>query len=138
MTPLIESREKRNYRDPAILALQWATGGRPQSELWNLKWRHIEDFGDHLEVSIPEDTKTGRRRVFVYVGAPYVRRWREHHPENDGDGPPSGSHLWTKLNEDEPVAYAQYAYPFYWARDDVGVSKPCNPQNFRRSRARAC
>lgn len=38
VTPLIEAREEYNYRDPAILAVQWSSGGRPESELWNLTW----------------------------------------------------------------------------------------------------
>lgn len=135
VTRLIESRAKNNHRDPAILAIQWSSGARPESELWNLTWGDVEDRGDHILLSIPEDTKTGARDVYLYVGAPYLRRWREFHPARDGGGITDSTPIWTKLTRNESISYTQYAYPFYRARDAVEIAKPCNPRNFRRSRA---
>lgn len=133
--PLIEAREEYNYRDPAILAVQWSSGGRPESELWNLTWGDVEDRGDHVLLSIPEDTKTGARDVYLYVGAPYLRRWKEHHPAHDDGGLTDSTLVWTKITRNESISYTQYAYPFYEARDAVDITKPCNPRNLRRSRA---
>lgn len=132
---LADVKEQYNYRDPALIAIQWSTGARPLSELWELTWGDIEDRGDHFLFSIPEDTKTGSRDVRVYVGAPYLRRWRENHPAHDDGGLDGDTYLWTSTTKNKHISYTMYREVFSDAADRLGFTKPVTPQNFRRSRA---
>jgi hypothetical protein len=132
---LADVKEQFNYRDPALIAIQWSTGARPLSELWDLQWGDVEDRGDHFLFSIPKDTKTGSRDVRVYVGAPYLRRWRENHPAHDDGGLSDDTYIWTSTTKNSHISYTMYREVFYDAAERAEVAKPITPQNFRRSRA---
>lgn len=130
-----DTKEEYNFRDPAMIAVQWSTGGRPLSELWELQWGNIEDRDDHILFSIPQDTKTGARDIRVYVGAPYLRRWRENHPAHDDGGLTDDTYIWTSTTQNNHISYTMYREVFYDAAERADLTKPSAPQNYRRSRA---
>jgi len=135
---VVEIIEHCNHeREKAMTALLWALGCRPMSEFWELTFGQIDDRGDHLLVSIESDSKTFARTVRVDVGAPYVRLWMEEaHPANATErGPRSDTYLWTKRYEDEHVGYQDIRRNIKRAAERAGLTKPANPEHFRKSRA---
>ncbi|WP_226483095.1 site-specific integrase [Natrinema amylolyticum] len=136
VTPMIENRRQNNYRDSAWMAMLWASGGRPQSEIYSLNMSNLEIRKNRIELRIPEDTKTGYRTREIYTGVPYVREWLKEHPTAEMDEN-SDTPVWVKLNGDQSqrVSYSQLASITKAAGKEAGVDKPCNPQWFRKSRA---
>lgn len=124
-------------RTAAMVALLWATGARPMSEFWELEYRQIDDRGDHLLISIESDSKTYSRTIRVDVGAPYVRQWMyEDHPANDTErGPLPDTPLWTPMNDDRLLRYAQIRKSIKRVAETTDLMKPINPEHYRKSRA---
>ncbi|RQH01820.1 site-specific integrase [Natrarchaeobius oligotrophus] len=136
VTPMIENRRQYNYRDSAWLAMLWASGGRPESEIYKLDMSNIEVRKNRIELRIPEDTKTGYRTREIYTGVPYVREWLKEHPTAEMDEH-SKTPVWVKLKGDQSqrVSYSRLGDITRDAAKEAGVDKPCNPQWFRKSRA---
>lgn len=124
-------------RTAAIVALLWATGMRPMSEFWELEYRQIDDRGDHLLISVESDSKTFSRTIRVDVGVPYIRRWMFHdHPINDTEhGPRPDTPLWTPMNDDRLLNYAQIRKSIKRVVETTELVKPVNPEHYRKSRA---
>lgn len=133
VVPMIDATS--NERDKAMVALQWASGCRPMSELIELEYRQVVDRGDYFIVTTSSESKTGERDVRVFVGAPYLRDWLQNHPADDEGGFQPDTPIWTHHNKNEQLSYGRYADIFDELANKSGLSKPSNPQHFRASRA---
>lgn len=126
----------RNERDRAMIMVQWATGGRPLSELHPLTFENIEDRGDHFLISFADDSKTGSRDIRLYVGAPQLRAWIDEHPAQDSEeGIQPGDPIWSQLGKNQRIHYNLYARTFRNAASEAGVTKTSTPRHYRASRA---
>jgi len=117
-------------RDAALLAVAWDAGPR-SGELEDLK---VGDVSDHdLGKIIRVNGKTGERDVTITNAVPFVRQWLNAHPASDDPGAP----LWSKLKKPESISYRMYRNIFIDAAERVGLDKPDDPTNFRKSSASA-
>lgn len=137
---LAEAREgaRSEARDQAIIAVQWSAMTRPWAELWPLRFKDVEDNGDHMILSVPNDAKTGRRDVYIFAGAPLLRRWMYHeHPAHleSEPGPNPETPLWTKWNTNEQIGEPAFSQTFKRALDESEVTRPATARHCRRSRA---
>lgn len=126
-----------NPRTIAMIVFLWASGLRPMSEFWELRFDQIDDRGDHLLVSVRSDSKTLARTLRIDVGAPYIRKWMfEEHPANDTEaGPEPDTYVWTLLDKDVHLDYQDIRRSIKRAARYADITKPCNPEHFRKSRA---
>jgi len=125
-------------RDKALIMTQYSAGTRPESEMWILQFKHVEDKGDHIVLSVPNGGKTGRREVHIFAGAPMLRKWmQQDHPAHleSEDGPGPDTYLWTHLNRNKHMTYDSMYSIFKEAGEAAGIEKDHNPEHFRRSRA---
>ena len=125
-------------RDRALILFAWGSGTRPESELYELQYKHLEWCGDHYRLTVPWHGKTGERTIRVYAGAASLRKWieQEHPVHTDPDstlGPET--YLWTKENHNKRIKYNTIYSIFKKAGDASDVSDDTNPRHFRRSRA---
>lgn len=125
-------------RDKAMIACQWSAMTRPQAEFHPLRFKHVTDNGDHMILSVPSATKTGRRDVYIYAGVPFLREWlEEKHPAHQAceDGPGPETYVWTHLTENKPLGYAAFAATFKKRAQESALTKEFTPTHMRRSRA---
>lgn len=133
---MAETRDRP--RDQAMILVEWAAGTRPESELWGLQFKHLEDMGDHYKLSVPTPGKTGKRPVYVFSGSAALRKWHtEEHPAHQEceEGPSPETRLWTYHSSNEALGYSQIKRIFRQAGRDAGIEKTHTAQHFRRSRA---
>ena len=138
--PMIETT--KNWRDRAVIAVEWSGGFRPESELQRLDVGSVTDAGDHFIISVPANAKTGARDVRLTVGAPYLRRWLEVHPARDTGEFGQNTPLWvcaeTQADRYDPTERLEYGglrKIFYRTGDRASIERPYNARHFRRSRA---
>jgi integrase len=125
-----------NARDAALLALAWDAGPR-SGELEQLT---LGDISDHdLGKIVHVDGKTGERDVRITNAVPYVRQWLNQHPGTDSGGMPEAPDipLWSKLKKPEGISYRLYRDVFKKGVRRIGLDKPDDPTNFRKSSASA-
>jgi integrase len=117
-----------NARDAALIAVAWDAGPR-SGELEALT---VGDVSDHdLGKIIRVDGKTGARDVTVTTAVRYLSQWLNQHPGRDDPDAP----LWSKLKKPEGISYRMYRSIFSDAAERVGLDKPDDPTNFRKSSA---
>lgn len=131
------AKTQDHVRNKAMILSGWGSGGRPKSELWELKYKHLYWAGDHYKVTIPWTGKTGERTINMHPGAPMLRQWIEHdHPvhsdPDDSLGPET--YLWTHLNKNEQISYSMMSTIFNQAGEAAGIGTDHHPRHFRRSR----
>jgi len=132
------AQTRNALRDRALILTEWGSACRPESELWELKYKHLDWAGDHYKLTVPWNGKTGERTIRLYPGAATLRRWIEHeHPVHDDPDDSLGpeTYIWTKLRKNERMTYAMISHIFNEAGEDAGINKDYNPRHFRRSRA---
>jgi hypothetical protein len=125
-----------NARDAALLAVAWDAGPRSGE----LKELTLGDISDHdVGNIIHVDGKTGERDVTITNAVPYMRQWLNQHPGTNADGRPEapGIPLWSKLKKPEGVSYRLYRDVFSDAAERIGIDKPDDPTQFRKSSASA-
>lgn len=130
----------RNTRDKAFLSMLFETGCRI-GELASVEVKdvHLESEPARLYIqhSKTED-KAGRRVVYLINSIPYLKRWFDDHPDNDGN--PSFFRkkipLWKTLNRtgNAPTAGA-WNVVLKRAGEVAGVHKRLYHHLFRHSRA---
>lgn len=133
---MAETRDRP--RDQAMILVQWAAGTRPECELWELRFKHLEDMGHYYKLSVPTPAKTGKRPVFLFPASAALRKWHTvEHPAHHEceDGPSPETPLWTYHSSNEPLGYSQIKRIFREAGRDAGLEKTHTAQHFRRSRA---
>lgn len=126
----------KNARDRALIPVQWGAGARPMSEMYQLQFDDVEDRGTHIVLSFPEGSKTGKRDIRLYIGAPQLRKWMEVHPaQGKPDGPDPNDYVWSSLYKNNHMNYNGFARRFRFAGERVGLEKTHTPQHMRRCRA---
>jgi len=131
------SKTQDHLRNQAMILTYWGSGGRPKSELWELKFKHVHWAGDHYKITMPWTGKTGERTINMHPGAPTLRKWIEdghpvHNDPDDSLGPET--YLWTQLNKNEQLSYQMITNIFSGAGEAAGINKDHNPRHLRRSR----
>jgi len=133
--PCILSKREDNLRDPALIALQWGCGGRPESEVNELTMNNIEVRDNCIVLDIPNSSKTGTRKVNVYVGVQFVKDWLHEHPTADMHEN-SDTPLWVTIqHKTNKLSYDRQKEIFTQLADQVGLDRRTNPRMFRKSRA---
>lgn len=126
-----------NARDGALIAVAW-DGGPRSGELQDLTVGDVTDhsFGKSIRI---RDGKTGTRDVTITNAVPYLKQWLAAHPATDENGVPGDPDgpLWSKLNSPEDISYRMFRNMFRNAADRIGLQKPDDPTNFRKSSASA-
>lgn len=133
---MVKSQDR--IRNMAMLMVQWGAGLRPMAELWPLQRRHIEDKGDHIKITVPADTKTGRREVILVVGAPLFRKWLyEQHPAHLPGEPDMcpDTYIWTHHKQNKHLGYSAISTVFENAGEAIDLEKDHTPRHMRRSAA---
>jgi hypothetical protein len=140
VVPMIEAAN--SWRDRALIAVEWSSGMRPESELHKLNVGHVTDAGDHFVISVPPNAKTGARDIRLTLAAPYLRKWLEVHPARDVGEYDDSTPLWvcaeTQTYQCDPTDRLKYGglrKRFYALGERVGIERPTNARHFRRSRA---
>lgn len=125
-----------NKRDKAMIHLLWE-GGLRSGELLNMRVKHIEldDKENEGHAIIPQEGKTGTRRILIVSSAPAIREWLEVHPNSDK----RNAWLWEKLNDPEDrISYQMLRRLLKKYAKRAEVEKPVNPHNWRHSRVTFC
>jgi hypothetical protein len=134
---MVESTDK--IRDKALILTAWSTGLRPEAELWKLQFKQIKDKGDHLIISVTDDTKNdyhGTRDIHLYAGSAMLRKWLYHkHPAHENGGPDPETRVWTYHKSDKPIRYQAIWRAIKVTGESAGIEKDYNPEHMRRSRA---
>lgn len=135
----LEVADTRSHpRDRAWILTGWGSGARPESELLELQYKHLEWAGDHYIVTVPWNGKTGRRDIRLYAGAPTLKKWvEEKHPVHDDPDATLNpdTYIWTKEDKNDRVGYATMYRVFTEAGEAADLGKDYNPRHYRRSRA---
>ncbi|MCG1004989.1 MULTISPECIES: site-specific integrase [Halobacterium] len=128
-----------HIRDKALILTAWGAGLRAEAELWKLQYKQIDDRGDHIVISVTDDTKNdyhGAREIHLYAGSAMLRKWlNQYHPAHAEDGPEPETRVWTYHKSDKPVRYQSIWKAFKVAGESAGITKDYNPAHMRRSRA---
>jgi integrase len=131
------AKEQDEPRDQALILTQLGAGLRPMSELYKLRFKHLTDRGEYLEITVPKDSKTGERDVKLIPGSAALRYWiEEGHPAHleTESGPSPETLVWTHHNKNQPIVYGTLAAVFRRAAEKVGIDESrASPQNCRRS-----
>ncbi|MFD1648047.1 tyrosine-type recombinase/integrase [Haloarchaeobius litoreus] len=123
--PMIDAT--RNYRDAALIAIAWDAGPR-SGELRSLTLGDITDYTHGYQITV--QGKTGQRTIGLVPSVPFLQRWLNDHPGNNGDDP-----LWSKLSEAVEPSYQTLLATVKDAAERAGVDKPVTFTNFRKSSA---
>ena len=122
-----------NLRDRAIIMTLYETGARI-GELMGLTIKDI-DFGRELShVEIPEEGKTGSRRIPIRLCQTSIANWLQEHPDRENPNAPLFCGLWSKRRGQS----INYRTIYEMLRDTfkrANIKKPFNPHHFRHSRA---
>ena len=125
-----------NPRDRCLSLMLYETGARI-SELLELKNRdfNFEDGeGKYVHVTLPDNGKTGARKILLVASYPAIVNWKKYHPrEND-------KHAFffcglTSQNKGKRLQYRHVNDLLKEAGRKAGIDKPLNPHHFRHSRA---
>lgn len=123
----------RHLRDKALVSVLYESGCR-RGELMALRIKHIQfdDYGCILMV--PDEGKTGARRVRLVTSTPYLSNWVSHHPGKEDPN----SHLWVSIgttNFGNQLSYNAIRKRLIDLAEKCEIKKKVNPHNFRHSRA---
>lgn len=118
-------------RNKAILAVLAESGARI-GEIGNLTIGQIkvDESGTVLNVS----GKTGRRRLRIISGTPYLLKWLDIHPDKENPYAPVWVNIGT-LNHHKQMSYEGFRKILIEAFKKAGIKKRCHPYIFRHSRA---
>lgn len=118
-------------RNKAIIAILAESGARI-GEIGNLTIGqvNIDSSGTVLNVL----GKTGRRRLRIISGTPYLLRWLEIHPDRENPYSPLWVNIGT-MNYHKIMTYEGIRKVLIDAFEKAGIKKRCHPYIFRHSRA---
>jgi len=91
-------KNTNNSRNRCLIALCWDTGGRI-GEILNLKWKDIQIGHDITKLTFTK-SKTGQRTIPILESSPYIKDWKEDHPE-----PNQENFVFTSLDYPKQVDY---------------------------------
>lgn len=120
-------------RDKAMVALAYESGFRI-GELLSLPIKNLEFDEYGAKVLVPEEGKTGMRRIRLVSSVPYLATWIENHPFRDTPEAP----LWVKIHAkstDDIVYYENALKIFKTLAKRADIKKRIYPHLFRHTRA---
>lgn len=123
------SKHAMNPRDRALPQVLWETGARI-SEILTLKFKDVEQVnGGEAQVLHLRESKTDIREVVIVDSAPALIEWMEAHPYEQGP-------LWINIRDKKSIMSPGMARRVLERlKDRMGLDKPVNPHNFRKSSA---
>jgi site-specific recombinase XerD len=122
-----------NPRDRCLVLMLYETGARI-SELLGLKIKDLEFEEKYARVTLPDNGKTGPRKILIVASTPAILNWLKHHPRKDD----KNAFLICGLdyrNKGLELNYRHVNQLLREAGKKAGVDKPMNPHHFRHSRA---
>jgi site-specific recombinase XerD len=122
-----------NLRDRCYVLLLYETGARI-GELLELKIKDVEFDKYGSKITLPDNGKTGPRKIRVIASAPAISNWLLEHPRKNDKKASLLCGIWAK-NRGEPLDYRS---PYNILKElgvKAGIDKPMNPHHFRHSRA---
>jgi len=122
-----------NLRDRCFIIMLYESGARI-NELLELKLRDIESNEYGVKVTLPDNGKTGPRKITLIASAPAISNWLMEHPKRSTKSAPLFCGIWSK-NIGKPIDYRTLYEVLKDARTKSGIDKPVNPHHFRHSRA---
>lgn len=127
---LLLEKGTSNIKQKALLSLIFESGCRI-GELLNIKLSDIrpENKEGYLEISV--NGKTGRRTVYAYNSIRYIIQLIESNKYNDKDA----YLFYNNMNSNGPIGYNMAVKLIKKVFKKANINKPCNPHNFRHSRA---
>jgi site-specific recombinase XerD len=122
-----------NLRDRCFVLMLYETGARI-SELLELKIKDVEfdEFG--AKITLPDNGKTGARKIRVIASSPAISNWLLEHPRKNDKNAPLLCGLWS-INRGKSLDYRRPYEILKELGEKAGVDKPLNPHHFRHSRA---
>lgn len=122
-----------NNRDKAFIATLYESGARI-GELLPLKIKDVEFDKFGARITLPMEGKTGSRKIPVIACAPALSAWLNDHPRRTDKNAPLFCGIWSK-KKGLPVDYRTIYNMLQDTFRRAGIDKPCNPHQFRHSRA---
>jgi len=122
-----------NLRDRAFILLLYETGARI-GELLQVKIRDVEFDKYGAKITLPNEGKTGARKIRIIASPPAVSHWLNKHPERKNRTAPLLCGIWSKYNGKEWGYRAAYNVLKDTA-EKIKLQKPVNPHHFRHSQA---
>lgn len=123
--PMIEAAS--TPQQEAAIAIQF-DGGFRGGEFKELTTDQFNDHRFGLQVTV--QGKQGQRTVTLIPSVPWVRRWLESHPGDNGDP------LWCKSTDSSTRVSVRTIYNWFErAAERADIEKPVTPTNFRKSSA---
>ncbi|MCX6814292.1 MAG: tyrosine-type recombinase/integrase [Candidatus Aenigmarchaeota archaeon] len=120
-----------NMRDKSLVSMLYE-GGFRIGEVLPLKMKHIEFNAQFARVTVPQEGKTGVRRVLLVNSAPYIANWLSHHEQR---GDPNAS-VWVSIRHNgKKTQYNTVRSLLIDLAKKAGVKKRVNPHSFRHARA---
>jgi site-specific recombinase XerD len=122
-----------NLRDRCFIIVLYESGARID-ELLQLNIRDVEFDTHGVRVTLPDNGKTGPRKIPLIASAPAISNWLTEHPQRTKKGAPLFCGIWSK-NIGKPLDYRTLYEVLKEAAAKANLDKPVNPHHFRHSRA---
>ena len=132
-----DAKKLANYtntlRDRCYVLILYETGARI-SELLELKIKDVEFDKYGARITLPDNGKTGPRKIRVIASSPAISNWLLEHPRRNDKNAPLLCGLWSK-NRGKTLDYRRPYDILKEIGKKAGIDKPMNPHHFRHSRA---
>lgn len=122
-----------NPRDGAIIITLYETGMRI-GELLALQIKDVEFDQIGAKITVPNEGKTGSRKLRVIACAPTLANWLREHPNQKNKDASLFCGIWSK-KKGLQIDYRTVYNLLQDATKRASLNKPCNPHHFRHSRA---
>jgi len=122
-----------HIRDKALISLLYESGFRI-GELLPLMIKNIEFDEYGAKILVPEEGKTGMRKIRLVSSVPYLATWIENHPLKDNPESP----LWVGIgtrNKNEAIGYQNTRTLIINLAKKANIKKRTHSHIFRHSRA---
>jgi site-specific recombinase XerD len=122
-----------HIRDKAMVSVLYESGFRI-GELLSLKLKDIEFDEYGAKILVPEEGKTGMRRIRMVASAPYLATWIDNHPFRDNPDSPLWLGIGTK-NKNYTICYQHARHLIHTLAKKANIKKRVYPHLFRHSAA---
>lgn len=126
--------EKANHmRDKALVSMLYE-GGFRIGEMRAMRIRHVEFERQYVRLTVPQEGKTGVRRVLLVNSTPYIANWMAHHPKRSDPN----AFVWVcigNMNHGKKMSYNTVRKVLVELAEKAKVRKRVNPHSFRHARA---
>jgi len=122
-----------NLRDRCFILMLYETGARI-GEILQVKIRDVEFDKYGAKITLPNEGKTGARKIRVIACPPSISNWLQQHPRKKDRKAPLFCGIWSK-NKGKQWGYRSAYNVLKETAKEAEVDKPVNPHHFRHSRA---